>query len=243
LGEGRKNVERIALRFATAGDGSPAGQNEVVALQEFLTVSPWEAGDVMREIQATFAEQFVPSTSQWPIGTVGVFDETSFLKSGPESCGVKRQYCGRLGQTANCQVGVFLVGVTPAGTALLDHQLYLPKEWIRDKKQRRNTRVPKEIRFRTKPQIAIDQWKRTLAVGQVRFDWIVADALYGHDHKFLETLEQLDQRYLVQVSVDTRLWPKQYTGQLRPWLGDRLPSQQHTQKGCSRASAMIYAAF
>ena len=238
LGEGRKNVERIALRFATAGDGSPAGQNEVVALQEFLTVSPWEAGDVMRGIQATFAEQFVPSTSQWPIGTVGVFDETSFLKSGPESCGVKRQYCGRLGQTANCQVGVFLVGVTPAGTALLDHQLYLPEEWIRDQKRRRRTRVPKEIRFRTKPQIAIDQWKRTLAVDKVRFDWIVADALYGRDHQFLEALEQLDQRYLVQVPTNTQLWAKEYTGELRPWLGDRLPSQEQTRKKAKTVQAI-----
>ena len=38
LGQGRKNVERIALRFTTARGGGPAGQNEVVALQEFLTL-------------------------------------------------------------------------------------------------------------------------------------------------------------------------------------------------------------
>jgi SRSO17 transposase len=230
LGEGRKNVERIALRFATAEDDSPAGQNEVVALQEFLTVSPWEEGDVMREVQASFAEQFVPSTSQWPIGTVGVFDETSFIKSGPESCGVKRQYCGRLGQTANCQVGVFLVGVTPAGTALLDHQLYLPKEWIRDKTRRRKTRVPKEIRFQTKPQIVISQLKRTLQAGHVRFDWLVADALYGHDGPFLDALQQLSQRYVVAVAANTQVWPKAYTAEIRPWLGDPTPSAWQTQK-------------
>jgi len=238
LAEGRKNVERIALRFATAGDGSPAGQKEVVALQEFLTVSPWEAGDVMQEIQATFAEQFVPSTSQWSLGTVGVFDETSFIKSGPESCGVKRQYCGRWGHTANCQVGVFLVGVTPAGSALLDHQLYLPKEWIQDKKRRRKTRVPTSLRFQTKPQIAIAQLKRTLAAGNVRFDWLTVDALYGRDHKFLEALEQLHQHYVAQVSVTTRLWPKEYAGQLRPWLGDRLPSQKETQKTAKTVGAI-----
>ena len=80
LGEGRKNVERMALRFSTANDGSPAAQKEVVALQEFLTCSPWESGDVMREIQAVFVEEFVSSTSAWPLGTVGVVDETSFEK-------------------------------------------------------------------------------------------------------------------------------------------------------------------
>lgn len=48
LGEGRKNVERIALRFSTARDGSPPTQNEVVALQEFLTLSPWQAAACSR---------------------------------------------------------------------------------------------------------------------------------------------------------------------------------------------------
>ena len=85
LGEGRKNAERIALRFSTARDGSPPSQNEVVALQEFLTLSPWRARDVQQEIQAVFAEELLPSTATWPLGTVGVVDESAFVKSGPES--------------------------------------------------------------------------------------------------------------------------------------------------------------
>jgi SRSO17 transposase len=236
LNEGRKNVERMALRFATASDGSPAAQNEVVALQEFLSDSSWEAGDVMREIQAVFAEEFAPSTRQWAIGTVGVIDETSFEKRGSESCGVKRQYCGRLGQTTNCQVGVFLLGVTPAGTALLDHQLYLPKEWVKDKQRREKTRVPKNFRFRTKPQIALWQLERTVGAGQVRFDWIVADALYGHDGQFLSALESLNQRYVVAIAADTRVWPKGYTSELRPWLGGRVPSAVQTNKAARKVS-------
>ena len=176
LGEGRKNVERIALRFAKSKDGSPPAENEVVALQEFITASPWSAEAVMREVQAVFAEEFVPSTSKWTIGTVGVFDGTTFTKRGSESCGVSRQYCGRLGQSENCQTGEFLVGVTPAGTVMLDHQLYLPKQWIKDKARRRKTHVPKSIRFMTRPQMAIVQLTRTLAAGHVRFDWIGADA-------------------------------------------------------------------
>jgi hypothetical protein len=90
-------------------------------MQEFLTRSPWEAGEVMRQIQADFAREFAPSTSQWPLGTVGVLDETSVEKSGPDSCGAAPQYCGRLAKTANCQVGVFLLGVAPAGAALVAH--------------------------------------------------------------------------------------------------------------------------
>lgn len=223
LGEGRKNVERIALRFAESPDGTRPEQKEVVALQEFLTLSPWPSQSVQRKIQAVFAEQLVPSTSEWSIGTVGVVDESAFVKSGPESCGAKRQWCGRLGKKENCQVGVFLIGVTPAGTALLDHQLYLPREWADDAKRRRRTRVPREVAFQTKPQIAAEQIRRTQAGGHVNFDWITADELYGRNGDFLEALEEDDQRYVVEVPVDTTVWTEDPATPRRPWCGHGRP--------------------
>ena len=51
------------------------------------------------------------------VGVVGVIDESSFTKKGSHSAGVARQHNGRLGKEDNCQVGVFLIGVTPAGSA------------------------------------------------------------------------------------------------------------------------------
>ena len=156
----RKSVEPIALQFARGPQGMAATQNEVVALQEFLTLSPWEAGDVFQEIQAVFAEELVPTTKEWPLGTVGVFDESGFEKAGTESVGVARQWCGRLGKTENCQVGVFLTGVTPGGIAGLDAQLFLTEEWAADRQRRKKTRVPKEIKFQTKPQIAAEMLRR-----------------------------------------------------------------------------------
>ena len=146
LAEGRKSVEPMALMF-----GGPSGvepeidQSIVLSWQRFLTVSPWEAQAVQREIQAVFNEEFVPTAREWAIGTVGVIDESSFVKRGCESVGVQRQWCGRLGKEENCQVGVFLLGATPAGNALLDHQLYLPKPWAEDPVRRKKTRVPTEI--------------------------------------------------------------------------------------------------
>ena len=110
-------------------------------------------------------------------------------KSGPESCRVARQWCGRLGKKENCHVGVYLLGVTLAGTALLDHGLYLPEAWAADRARRRKTRVPEEVKFQTKPQIATEQIRRTRAAGHVRFDWITADELYGRDGDFLDALE------------------------------------------------------
>jgi SRSO17 transposase len=202
----RKSVEPIALRFARGRHGARATQKEVVAMQGFLSASPWEAADVFGEIQAVFAEEFVPSTRQWSIGTVGVIDESGFVKAGSESVGVAVQWCGRLGKTQNCQVGVFLTGVTPTGTALLDAQLFLSEEWIADRRRRQKTRVPRGVKFQSKPQIAAAMIRRTLAAGKVHFDWLTADALYGDSGEFMEALEEMKQRYLLEVRKTTLLW-------------------------------------
>jgi SRSO17 transposase len=206
LHHGSKTAEGIALHFAPGHDGQPAGRAEVEAMQHFLTASPWDQGALQRRMQRIFVRELVPSAAASPIGVVGVIDETGDEKSGPHSCGAASQWFGRAGKTENCQMGVFLLGVTPAGTTLLDHQLYLPKGWTKDRVRRRRTRVPKEIKFRTKPELAIDLIKRTLAGGEVRFDWITADALYGKDGDFLDALEQEKQRYVVETAHNTCFW-------------------------------------
>ncbi len=193
LASGRKSAEPMALAFGQAGDDG-INQNQVLALQRFLTYSPWSAQDVQREVQAVFAEKLVPSTIDWPIGTVAVIDESGFVKKGAESVGVQRQYCGRVGKKENCQVGVFLVGVTPAGTALLEQQLYLPKCWASDAERRKKVAVPEQRQFQTKPQIGIALLRRTQAHGLVQFDWLTADEFYGHNGLFLDHLEHMQQR-------------------------------------------------
>ena len=144
----RKSIEPIVLHFARGADDTAATQNEVVALQGFITYSPWKVTDVFQEIQAVFSEELMPTSVRSPIGTVGVIDESGFVKAGKESVGVAHQWCGRLGKSANCQVGVFLTGITPGGTAILDAQLFLTKERAADKAHRRKTRVPKADRVR-----------------------------------------------------------------------------------------------
>jgi SRSO17 transposase len=202
----RKSVEPIALRFARSRSGGPATQNEVVAMQDFITASPWEAGNVFREIQTVFQEELAATAAADAIGTVGVIDESGFVKAGSESVGVAPQYCGRWGQTMNCQVGVFLLGVAPEGAALLDAQLYVPQEWIDDCRRRRKTRVPRNLRFQTKPQIAIELLRRTLDAGQVHFEWITADEVYGTSGELLDFLEARKQRYLLTVKKNVIVW-------------------------------------
>jgi SRSO17 transposase len=137
-------------------------------------------------------------------------------------------------------VGVYLLGVAPAAAALLDCQLYLPKEWAQDRKRRKQARVPARVRFRTKTQLALELVERTLAAGQVTFDWLVADAFYGHDGKFLTALDKLGQRYLMQVESRTRVWPKAYTAELPKWAWAPKPSAAET-KAAAHTVAQVAA--
>jgi SRSO17 transposase len=233
LTEGRKSVEPMALAFGTGG---------VHALQDFLTAAPWDYQAVQRESQAVFAQTLAPATTTWPLGTVGVIDESSFVKKGRASVGVDRQWCGRLGKKDNCQVGVFLVGVTPTATALLDHQLYLPEEWVLDAQRRLQTRVPRAITFRTKPQLALDLHQRVSAAGHVRFDWLTFDELYGRNEDFLQELDRRRQRYVGEVPVTTTVWTADPATQIPPYSGrGRRPTQP--VRDSVRAVAAVAAAL
>jgi len=238
LAEGRKNVEAMALQFAEIPIGKPVGQNEVLTLQKFLTDSPWNPGDVQREIQAVFAEEFVPSAAEWSIGVVGVFDGSSFVKRGTQSAGVKRQWCGRLGKTENCQVGEFLVGVTPTGCVALDQQLYLPREWSKDKQRRQAARVPKEIEYQSQTQIALALYRRTRENGHVCFDWVTADSHYGNDGNFLDELESFDQKYVVETCADTTFWTVDPASQVPSYSGQGRPPSQARRESVHKAKAI-----
>jgi SRSO17 transposase len=197
----RKSIEPIALIV---------GNGQVSALQKFINIAPWDYEDVLAELQSVFADELVPTAAKSPVGVVGIIDESGFTKKGDQSVGVARQYNGRLGKEDNCQVGVFLVGVTPGGAALLDHQLYLPESWCEStragKDRRAKVHIPDSVAFQTKPQIGADLIRRTAVLGTVSLDWVAADETYGRTGDFLDELEALEQRYVVEVPVNTTVW-------------------------------------
>jgi len=216
----RKSIEPIALNV---GDG------QVSALQKFINIAPWDHGDVQAELQAVFADELVPTAAGSPIGVVGVIDESGFAKKGGHSAGVGRQHNGRLGKQDNCQVGVFLVGVTPGGSALLDHQLYLPESWCEATKACRDRRekvhIPKTATFQTKPQIAAGLIRQTVVLETVALDWITADEEYGRNGEFLDEVEGLGLRYVVEVPVNTTVWAADPASCIPPYGGrGRVPT-------------------
>jgi SRSO17 transposase len=233
LAPGRKSAEPMALTFGEPGEDG-ISRNQALALQRFLSKSPWQAQDVQRHIQAVFAETLVPSTADWSIGTVGVLDESGFVKQGTHSVGVQRQYCGRVGKRENCQVGVFLVGVTPAGSALLDQQLYLPQTWAQDVQRRRETAVPQGVVFQTKPQLGLALLRRLRAHGLVRLDWITADEHYGQKGAFLDELEAWQQRSVVEVPCITTVWTVDPATHVPPHAGHRGPAATRPPREAAR---------
>jgi SRSO17 transposase len=110
-----------------------------------------------------------------------VVDETGFLKKGTTSVGVQRQYSGTASKVPNCQLGVFCLR-QPEGRAFIDRELYLPKAWTEDRARCRAARIPAEVRFRTKPQLARVMLGRALDAG-VPASWVTADEVYGQDRR------------------------------------------------------------
>jgi SRSO17 transposase len=210
----RKSIEPIALLV---------GHGDVSGLQKFVAAAPWAYDDVMAEAQALFADELAPSAAGAPVGVVGVIDESAFAKQGSHSAGVARQHNGRLGKEDNCQVGVFLVGVTPAGTALLDHRLFLPEPWCaatREAKDRREAaHIPDDVTFRTKPQIAAELIRDVAVLGQVELDWVVGDSEYGRAGHLLDELELLERRYVLEVPVTWVFWTADPAGSIPAYSG------------------------
>jgi SRSO17 transposase len=156
-----------------------------------------------------------------------VVDETGFLKKGRHSAGVARQYTGTAGRVENAQVGVFLAYGSSKGQALIDRRLYLPERWAADAERLRAAKVPGDVGFRTKPEIAREMVARALDAG-VPCGWVLGDAVYGADRRLRVMLEQRGQPYLLGVRGNDTVWAELdgSVGQHAPELLARaLPAQ------------------
>ena len=95
---------------------------------------------------------------------------------------------------------------TEAASIPVAYRLYLPETWAHDEQRRKQAGVPKEIRFETKPEIALGQI-RSLVNEDVPRGVVLADAAYGNDHGFRDGLVSLELLYAVGIQSSTTLWP------------------------------------
>ena len=186
----RKNGWQLAEEL---GEATPTN------LQHFIARATWSADEVRDDLREYVAEHLGDDEA------VLIVDETGFLKKGTKSVGVHRQYSGTAGRIENCQIGVFLAYRSRYGHALIDRALYLPKNWAEDGTRRAEAKVPESVEFATKPALAREMLRRTLATG-LPCRWATADEIYGGDITFRQLLEEHGLCYVVAVSRQQKLW-------------------------------------
>lgn len=141
----RRNTENIAENIQ--------GCN-VRNLQAFITTGVWSDSQVLKLMRESLLEQLADEDAVWNC------DETGFPKQGTQSVGVKRQYSGTMGRTANCQIAVFANYCSKAGHAFMDRRLFLPTEWVHDQPRRQRPLEPTRVPDQTSSMI-IRCWSST----------------------------------------------------------------------------------
>lgn len=187
----RANMEGMAEQVA---------DSHYPRLHHMLSESPWALADVRRQLLADANAHFGHG------GTALVIDESGFAKKGVHSAGVARQWNGRLGKTDNSQVGVFAAVTRNQVSALVDGELYLPKEWTEDSKRCDAAGIPKEAQtLRSKGEIALAMIRRQRQAG-LHFDYTVFDGGYGHLPWFVRALEDDGETFLAEAHSDQMIY-------------------------------------
>lgn len=175
------------------GEATPDG------VQHLLERAQWSADEARDVLRDYVVER---------LGTkdgVLVVDETGFIKKGEHSAGVKRQYSGTAGRVENSPVGVFPCYAGEGGSAFIDRELYLPREWCDDRARCEVAGIGEETGFATKPELARRMIERALVAG-VPCAWVTGDEVYGGNAPLRRWLEARGQAYVLAVACDERLW-------------------------------------
>lgn len=207
LGDGeRKSVEPIAARACPDPDRIDAFHQRLL---HFAANSPWSDD----RVRATAAHYALDEMTRNEAVEAWIIDDTGFLKQGKHSVGVQRQYSGSAGKVTNCQVGVSLTVATRTEQLPINFALYLPEGWLTEDR-RREARIPDEIEFRTKPELALDLMKQAL-VDEVPPGLVLADQAFGSSIEFREGIRNLGLHYAVAVDPRTVVSVVDKLGRLR----------------------------
>jgi SRSO17 transposase len=214
----RKSVEPMAARLC------PDNVRQThQSMHHVVAHAPWSDEDMLEAVR----QYALPVMQRQGPVVAWVVDDTGFVKKGMHSVGVTRQYCGQIGKQENCRVGVSLSFSTAEASLPIAWRLYLPEVWAQDKKRRKATGVPQEIRFQTKPEIALQQI-RTAVDREMPMAPVLADAAYGNDTKFREGISELGLLYVVGVQSSVSVWPP-----------GQAPLPKRTWKGIGRPTKLL----
>src|SRR5258708_22400770 len=170
VARGRKSVEPMAAHIAPH---RTSAQHQ--SMLHFIGRAGWSDEEVLAKVR----EMVLPQIERHGPIEAWIVDDTGFPKKGEHSVGVSHQYCGQLGKQSNCQVAVTLSIANHHVSLPVAYQLYLPKAWAEDAARRCKAKVPEDIAFKTKPEIALDQirWAHEIALPS---RMVPFDAPYGN---------------------------------------------------------------
>ena len=174
--EERKSVKPLAAQACPGPERVDAMHPRLL---HFTVDTTW-SGRQVRRVAAQYALEDM--TRREPV-EVWIVDDTGFLKQGKHSVGVQRQYTGSAGNVANCQMGVSLREATRTEHLPLDFERYPPECWANDAARRREARLPANVPFKTKPQLALKMIDRAVE-DRVPPGVILADTAYGSCSQF-----------------------------------------------------------
>lgn len=213
----RKSIEPMVLHL------HGANRNAVRGMQQFLSEGAWDDSAILRRLWSEVAADLGD-----PVDGVLILDGSDFPKQGTESVGVKRQWCGQLGKTANCQAGMFVAYASQKGYALLDRRLYLPQDWFTAAfaQRRADCGVPEDVPFQTKSQLGLAMIEAVLASDNLPFQWVTGDEAFGDNPALLDAIDRLQKWYFMEVAHDTRVWLERPAMAPAPWSGQGRPPRK-----------------
>src|SRR5262249_8625492 len=112
-------------------------------------------------------------------------------------------------------VGVYLGYACRSEHALVDCRLFLPGGWATDRRRRRKAGVPREGRFRTRHQLALDLLDAHSAA--LPHGWIAGDDEMGRRSWFRRQLRARHESYLLAVPSNTLV--RDLAAEPPPWSG------------------------
>jgi SRSO17 transposase len=86
----------------------------------------------------------------------------------------------------------------------LDFELYLPETWANAPERRTEARIPDDVQFKTKPELALEMIRRAVA-DNIPLGVILADSAYGTVGTFRDGVRELGLHYAVGVNPQTNV--------------------------------------
>jgi SRSO17 transposase len=210
----RKNVEAITLEFL---DGT-----RVRSMQKFMSSYRWDESLMLAKAKGKISDLIAQKNGMLTI------DGSDIPKKGKESVGVARQYCGNTGKVDNCQAGVFIGYTSDIGYGLIDRGLYMHEKWFSDEylERREKCKVPPDLEFKTKNEIALELLRQNVDSGQFPAEWVGVDAGFGGDHKFRDVVDLLDMYYLADIKSNTLVWLNRPEVRIPAYHGKGRPAER-----------------